>query len=120
MNVSLFLSGMASACFFACGTIFYRNWLAAKDRFFLFFALACILLGVERVIALFVAGVTYDVRSAIAESVSGVFLMRLAAFALITCAIVAKNRKERRPRQPTATPPRGRGWARWARGPSGG
>lgn len=91
MNYTLFLAGITMATFLASGLFFLKLWRAADDRFFMFFAIACALLSVERVVALFVQGVL-DVSSAPPpESTSWIYLIRLLAFAMIVVAIVSKN-----------------------------
>lgn len=86
MTVALpFLWGAtASACAVA-GLFFLRFWRASGDRFFVFFALAFWLLGLNWVVlAAFDKG---------PEAVHPAYLIRLAAFLLILVAIVDKNRR---------------------------
>ena len=62
---------------------FLRFWRETRDKFFLFFCLAFALMAAERTI-LSILNLTSELRT-------WLFLMRLAAFALILVAIVQKN-----------------------------
>ncbi len=75
------LSAVAIAFFFL------RFWRKTHDRLFGLFALAFLLLGIERVSILAVSS----------ENRPGVYLLRLCAFLLIIFAIADKNRKPRKP-----------------------
>ncbi len=79
-----FLSGAVAFGFLVCGLFFLRFWRRSWDHLFLAFALAFGLLGAGEAI-LGLADIPAEERSAI-------FLIRLAAFALILVAIVLKNR----------------------------
>lgn len=92
MNYTLFLAGISMATFAASGLFFVKLWKAAQDRFFVFFAIACGLLSIERVVALFVQGVLdSSVVTPLPESTSWIYLIRLLAFLMIMIAIVSKN-----------------------------
>lgn len=91
MNYTYFLAGISMATFAASGLFFVKLWRAAQDRFFAFFAIACALLSVERVIALFVQGVLDSTTAPPPESTSWIYLIRLLAFSMIVIAIVSKN-----------------------------
>lgn len=81
----LFLSGAITLGFIAAGLFFLRFWKRTRDPLFVSFALAFWLLGlVQAILAL------ADIA---AEERSLVYLMRLAAFALIIAAILIKNRR---------------------------
>lgn len=68
-------------------SLFFLNfWRRVRDRFFLFFSLAFLLLAVNWLV-LVLAGAASDVRS------YG-YLTRLLAFLLIIVAIVDKNRSK--------------------------
>jgi len=82
-----FLSGAVSLGFFVCGLFFLRFWRRTRDELFLGFAAAFGLLGVgQAVIAL--ANVPTEERGSL-------YLVRLAAFALIIVAVLRKNRKSK-------------------------
>ncbi len=91
MNYTLFLAGISMATFAASGLFFVKLWRAAQDRFFAFFAIACGLLSIERVVALFVQGVFDSDLVPLPESTSWIYLIRLLAFLMIVIAIVSKN-----------------------------
>lgn len=81
----LFLSGAVAFGFFICGLFFLRFWLRSKDALYPPFAVAFVLLGlVQTVIAL------GDIPT---EERGSIYLIRLAAFALILVAILRKNRE---------------------------
>lgn len=85
MNLYLFLSGAVAFGFFICGLFFLRFWLRSKDALYPPFAVAFVLLGlVQTVIAL------GDIPT---EERGSIYLIRLAAFALILVAILRKNRE---------------------------
>lgn len=72
------------------GLFFLRFWRETRDRLFLAFAVSFWVLSLQRaVLALLTAPV--------AETVTGLYLVRLAAFVLIFLAILDKNRSHRRP-----------------------
>lgn len=79
-----FLSGAIALGSAAIALFFVRFWRASGDRFFALFALAFVVVAVNRVVLL-------AERSRGGEGV-GAYLLRLAAFALILVAIVDKNR----------------------------
>ncbi len=80
----LFLSGALSFGFFAAAVFFWRFWRRTNDRFFVMFAGAWVLLGVER----FVLGLLNQPE----QLNPGIYFIRLSAFVLIIVAIVDKNR----------------------------
>ena len=80
-----FLSGAVSALFLVAGLFFLRFWKRTRDGLFLAFALAFFLLGVGQ--GLLTLAVIPD------EERSFLYLIRLAAFALILAAIIRKNRR---------------------------
>lgn len=81
-----FLSGAVAFGFFLCGLFFLRFWRRIGDRLFLAFALAFALLGASQAVMV-LADFPTEERSAL-------FLLRLAAFALIIGAIFNKNRRQ--------------------------
>jgi hypothetical protein len=80
-----FLSGAVSALFLVAGLFFLRFWKRTRDGLFLAFALAFFLLGIGQ--GLLTLAVIPD------EERSLLYLIRLAAFALILAAIIRKNRR---------------------------
>lgn len=86
--LELFLSGAIAMGFLAAGLFFLRFWKRSRDPLFIAFAFAFWLLGlVQAILAL--AEIAVEERSL-------VYLVRLAAFALIISAITIKNRRARR------------------------
>jgi hypothetical protein len=83
-----FLSGAVAFGFFVCGLFFLRFWRRTGDGLFMAFAIAFALLGLgQSVLAL---------GNIPTEERGSVYLLRLAAFALIMFAIVRKNRASSR------------------------
>jgi hypothetical protein len=80
-----FLSGAVSLGFLVCGLFFLRFWRRTHDQLFFAFALAFALLGLGQAI-LALSNIPTEERGSI-------FLIRLAAFALILIAILRKNRR---------------------------
>lgn len=66
------------------GLFFLRFWLQTRDRLFLIFAVAFWVLGGQRLALALTFGMV--------ETRTGLYLVRLFAFALILGAIVDKNR----------------------------
>jgi len=91
MTYTVFLAGITMATFAASALFFLKLWKAAQDSFFLFFAGACLLLSIERVVALFVQGVLYTVRTPLPESSSWIYFIRMLSFLMILTAIISKN-----------------------------
>jgi hypothetical protein len=81
--VSSFVSGMIAMGFLTAGLFFFRFWRRTGDRLFIAFGLAFCLLSLNHVL-LAAAGIPR-------EELSWVYLIRLAAFALIIVAVAAKN-----------------------------
>jgi membrane-associated PAP2 superfamily phosphatase len=80
-----FLAGAVAAGFLLAGLFFLRFWRRTRDGLFLAFAAAFFLLGFGQ--ALLALAHLPD------EERSWLYLIRLAAFALILAAIVRKNRR---------------------------
>ncbi len=85
MTLFAFLSGAVTLGFLLCGLHFLRFWKRSRDGLFLAFACAFWLLGLNQAL-LALGNIPVEERS-------WIFLLRLAAFALIIAAIAAKNRK---------------------------
>lgn len=84
MTLYDFLSGAVALGFFVCGLFFARFWRRTNDPLFLAFALSFCLLGLGQTI-LALANIPTEERGSI-------YLVRLAAFAIIIAAILRKNR----------------------------
>jgi membrane-associated PAP2 superfamily phosphatase len=82
--LNMFLAGAASVSLMVIAMFFLRFWRKTRDRLFLFFAGAFVILMLERIIR---AGMEVET-----EWAPYVYLVRLAAFILIIIAIVDKNR----------------------------
>ena len=83
MTLVLFLSGALTMGYAVASMFFLRFWRQSRDRLFGWFAAAFALLAVQRVVL------------SLAEPVEALYLIRLAAFALIIVAIIDKNRAAR-------------------------
>jgi hypothetical protein len=87
MTLYDFLSGAVTFGFVIAGLFFLRFWKRTGDRLFLAFAIAFWLLGLTQAL-LALADIPVEERS-------WLYLIRLAAFALILFAIGWKNRRIR-------------------------
>lgn len=81
------LSGALAAASLVVSLFFLRFWRATGDRFFLYFSLSFALGAVDRIVLSFIF------RDG--EARPAVYLIRLAAYALILLAIAGKNRRPR-------------------------
>ena len=88
MTLHDFLSGAITLGFAFTGLFFLRFWKQTRDLLFLVFALAFWLLGLNQALLAF-SRVPVEERT-------WLYLLRLAAFALILIAIGYKNRSARR------------------------
>lgn len=86
MIESYFLAGCIFLAFEVVALFFLKFWSRGRDPFFLMFAMAFFLLGVERLCIIFFVGSTTG---------SYVYLIRLFAFCLILAAVVRKNTPQR-------------------------
>jgi hypothetical protein len=84
MTLYDFLSGAVALGFLVCGLFFLRFWRRTRDQLFLAFALAFGLLGLGQTI-LALANIPTEERGSL-------YLIRLAAFAVIIFSILRKNR----------------------------
>ncbi|RBP40591.1 hypothetical protein DES53_108298 [Roseimicrobium gellanilyticum] len=84
MIVAAFISGAIAAMSFTAAAFFLRFWQKTKDRLFVYFAVAFLLLMVERIMR-----TVLDMENELAPLVYGV---RLVAFLTIIVGIVDKNR----------------------------
>lgn len=92
MTVAVFLSGFTMATFAGAAVFFLKFWRASGDPFFRSFAIACGLLAVERVCALFIHETLEPVRTTLDGPGTWIYLFRLLAFGLIMIAVIRKNR----------------------------
>ena len=93
MIFGVFLSGVTTATFFASSVFFVKFWRASRDKFFLLFAMACALLGLERLtLAIFFPSHNSDLVDP-GEAQFWIYLIRAAAFSLILLAFIQRNRK---------------------------
>jgi len=84
MTLYNFLAGAVTFGFFVSALFFLRFWRSTQDGLFMAFALAFGLLGIVQA-ALALGNIPTEERYS-------VYLIRLAAFALILFAIMRKNR----------------------------
>ena len=89
--MGLMLLGANAALSLIVGLFFLRSWRDTRDRFFLFFALAFAVEGLNRI----ALGLTDPAQ----EDEPYFYLVRLFSFLLILAAIVDKNRKKNSGRQ---------------------
>lgn len=82
--VTIFLSGFATATFFAAGLFFFKFWKRSREPFFFFFAWACWILATERTLWLFADGIS--------DTSKWLFIFRMAAFLLIILAVYRANK----------------------------
>lgn len=89
--IAPFLSGFAMATFSACALFFLKFWKASRDRFFLYFGLACVLFAIERI-----AGAMFNPLITGVDQISDtavyVYLVRLSGFVMLLIGIWEKNR----------------------------
>jgi len=79
------VSGILIAIYAAIALFFLRFWVAARERLFGLFALAFVVLAVQRL--------ALSLTNATMEDQTVFYLLRLAAFVIIVVAIVDKNRR---------------------------
>jgi len=85
MTLNFFLGGAICMGLLVISLFFLRFWTKTRDRLFLFFAAAFVLLLIEWAIRTF--------TSMSADSGTEVYLIRLLAFVMLIAAIVDKNRR---------------------------
>jgi hypothetical protein len=78
-----FLSGALTAGFIVCGLFFLRLWIRSKDGVFWSFALAFLLLALAQTFVA-LSGLRH-------EDQSSIYLLRLAAFAVVITDILRRN-----------------------------
>jgi hypothetical protein len=79
------LSGILVTEYAAIALFFFRFWTTSKDRLFLMFSGAFVLLAIQRL--------AIALTQEILEHQAPLYLLRLAAFIVIIVAIVDKNRR---------------------------
>ena len=87
VSMVLFLGGMLAMGYLIAGVFFLRYWRRTRERLFASFAIALVILAVQR--ALLAADL------AIVEDRTWYYGLRLLAFVIILLAILDKNRGER-------------------------
>jgi hypothetical protein len=80
-----FVSGLITMGFLISGLFFVRYWVRTRDMLFAAFAAAFWLLGANQTLL--------TLSDLPAEESSWIYLLRLAAFAIIITAVVLKNRR---------------------------
>lgn len=80
-----FVSGAVAMGSLVIAMFFWRSWLKTHDRLFSWFAVSFSLMALERFLI--------DANHVDERSTPWIYLIRLAAFALIAIAIVDKNRR---------------------------
>jgi hypothetical protein len=93
----LFLSGMLGAGYLVLAGFFLRFWRQTRDRLFASFALAFLLLAVQRALVV--------EEFALIEDKTWAYAVRLLAFVVIAHAIIAKNREAGSGARPPQSPP---------------
>lgn len=86
----LFLDGVLTTLFLAVAVFFVRYWRGSGDRLYAMFSLSFLVLAVNRLFLAQSRGV-----SPLQEHQVMLYVIRLAAFALILLAILDKNRRHR-------------------------
>ncbi len=81
------LTGIIIMGFATGGLFFFRFWRETRDRLFLLFGIAFVLLAIQQLLLI--------VLDADTESLPALFLIRLTAFVLIILGIVDKNLRGR-------------------------
>lgn len=83
-----FINGVLTTLYLVVAVFFVKFWRRTGDTLFAAFAAAFALLGVAQPVPMF--------TGAQDEAQAAIYLMRLAAFALIIAAILVKNLKSKR------------------------
>jgi hypothetical protein len=78
-----FLMGAITLAWFVAALFFVRFWRETRDRLFLLFAIAFVILALTRIVMV--------VLNPVGDEHIHVYLLRLAAYCLILTAIVDKN-----------------------------
>lgn len=78
------ITGMIAMAHFVAGLFFLRFWAETRDRLFIMFALAFLILGIQRIV--------FTLTAQSSEDSTYLYVVRLLAFVLILVAIIDKNR----------------------------
>jgi hypothetical protein len=84
LAVSHLISGAILMGYLVAGLFFLRFWRDTRDRLFLIFAVAFVILGAQRLALI--------LTREMLETQTGLYVVRLFAFLLILVAIIDKNR----------------------------
>jgi hypothetical protein len=84
LAVSQLISGAILMGYLVTGLFFLRFWRETRDRLFLIFAVAFVILGTQRLALV--------LTREMLETQTGLYVIRLFAFLLILGAIIDKNR----------------------------
>lgn len=82
--INNFVAGCIFLGFMIVAGHFFKFWRSTRDRFFLLFAIAFFLFGIEKLCVALIIG---------AETISCIYIVRLVASCFILAAIIDKNRK---------------------------
>lgn len=88
-QINSFIDGSIMFAFFAAAMCFYRFWRRTSDRLFMLFAIAFVLMAVNRI---FLAVLT-PARFVPNENHVMLYAVRLLAFGVLLMAIIDKNRR---------------------------
>lgn len=80
-----FLTGVIATCCFVASLFFLRFWRQSRERLFIYFALAFLLLGINRITLV-------NIQESV-EPYTGLYLIRLLAFVVLLVGIFDANRK---------------------------
>lgn len=86
--ITSFLSGATAMGFWIAGLFFFRFWRKSGDRLFAIFGLAFWAMMAERIVLVFFF------KGPTTEEQFYIYLFRLAAFAMIVCGIIDKNKRQ--------------------------
>jgi len=86
-DLRIFLSGVMTAGYWVAALFFFRYWRRTRDQLFMMFAIAFVLLGVQRIALTTVTAGTW-----MHDTLLWPYVVRLIAFVVILWAIVNKNR----------------------------
>ncbi|WP_443749157.1 DUF5985 family protein [Asticcacaulis solisilvae] len=86
--LKMMLLGAIAMAAFTIALIFVRFWRTTRDRFFLFFAAAFVLMGAGRIV---LGAVPHS-----DDQTPVIYLIQLLAFVVILFAVVDKNRRTRK------------------------
>lgn len=102
--MNAFLSGMTAALFITSAIFFLKFWKASRNRFFGFFAAACSLFALERILSRIVFLAMEQELYEEVEARGWVYLLRLAAFILIFVAVLDRNKSMQDRKKPLQAP----------------